>query len=304
MRGYPGFEGLLNQIGKNCRFDLLLDGTMSSSKQFEQTIDALREAGYKVYIIYVQVDDDLSRERAAQRYKNGGDKGRYVPQFVIDEAIEAGLKPFNKVKAQADGYWLVDGSTHETIEKGGEELPKDRNYKQLGGEPVKAKKAKKKDRSANVLAEYLALQAENVRVGNAPDNERVKTVLRTKGGMPVLEKANGELLALDEKTRTLSKFREGREGLKKVEGTSALVEKLYKSQPEQLCAMEIEAKINECRAGTCSKDEVALYRRMAAQCRENSRREKFVQGISKLFDEIFASQRRGQKFEYAYNTKE
>lgn len=70
-------------------------------------------------------------KRAMGRYQKSG---RYVPRFVIEEAAENGLAAFNEIKKMVDGYVLVDGVTQKVLEKGGKEIPKDRDYSALSEE--------------------------------------------------------------------------------------------------------------------------------------------------------------------------
>lgn len=122
---------LLNEIGNPCEHDIVYDGTMNKVDNYLPLIAKLKKMGYKVFIIYMQVDYMTSVERAMNRYKNGfakTGKGRYVPIEVIDEVFSKGLDAYEQLIKQVDGFIRVDGNTQQIIERGGMELPKDRNY--------------------------------------------------------------------------------------------------------------------------------------------------------------------------------
>ncbi|WP_282782237.1 zeta toxin family protein [Phaeodactylibacter xiamenensis] len=133
---------LLNKVGKfGCSFDVIYDGTMNKSKKYKPLIDTLKKEGYRVFIMFMKVDKETSMERAMGRYKRSG---RYVPRFVIEEGAENGLAAFNELKNEVDGYVLVDGKTQKVLEKGGAEIPNDRDYDKLVSEPATKKQAQKK----------------------------------------------------------------------------------------------------------------------------------------------------------------
>ena len=116
---------MLNTIGKPCEYDLIYDGTMNKAKNYLPLIQHLKDLGYEVYVIYLQVPKKLSIERAMERYQR---TGRYVPLKVIEEVYEKGLDAFEKVIKEADGYIRVNGETGKIVEQGGKEIPRDRNY--------------------------------------------------------------------------------------------------------------------------------------------------------------------------------
>ncbi len=119
-------------IGIPCAFDLIYDGTMNSTKSYVPLINLLKSLGYKVFIVYIDnVDQDIIKERALKRYQNSG---RFVPLEVIDDFFTKGTAALESLKKMVDGYMVVDGSTSEykVIERGGMQLPKDRNYSKIG----------------------------------------------------------------------------------------------------------------------------------------------------------------------------
>lgn len=130
-------RSLLNKVGKTgCSYDVIYDGTMNKSKKYKPLIDTLKKEGYRVFILFMQVDKATSMSRAMGRYQRSG---RYVPRFVIEEGAQNGLSAFNELKGMVDGYVLVDGETQKIIEKGGADLPDDRDYTKLST-PASAKK--------------------------------------------------------------------------------------------------------------------------------------------------------------------
>jgi predicted ABC-type ATPase len=123
-------------IGIPCRFDLIYDGTMNNTKSYLPLIRLLKNDGYKVFIVYIdKVPKDVIVKRALERYKKSG---RFVPLEVIDDFFEKGTAAFEQLKKESDGFILVDGSNqdYKIIEKGGEKIPQDRNYSNIG-EPIK-----------------------------------------------------------------------------------------------------------------------------------------------------------------------
>lgn len=123
-------------IGIPCRFDVIYDGTMNNTKSYIPLINLLKKEGYKVFIVYIdRVQKDVIIKRALERYKKSG---RFVPLEVIDDFFDKGKTALQQLKEEVDGYMIVDGSSsdYKIIERGGEELPQDRNYSKIG-QPIK-----------------------------------------------------------------------------------------------------------------------------------------------------------------------
>jgi predicted ABC-type ATPase len=119
-------------IGIPCKFDLIYDGTMNSTKSYLPLIDLLKSLGYKIFVVYMdKVPKDVVVNRALQRYKKSG---RFVPLEVIEDFFEKGKTALNEVKQKVDGYMVIDGSNtdYKIIEKGGMQLPKSRVYSKIG----------------------------------------------------------------------------------------------------------------------------------------------------------------------------
>jgi predicted ABC-type ATPase len=119
-------------IGIPCKYDVIYDGTMNSTKSYLPLIALLRQLGYKIFIVYIdKVQEEVVKKRALERYKKSG---RFVPMAVIDDFFTRGKSALNELKDKADGYMVVDGSggDYKVIERGGMKLPKRRAYSKLG----------------------------------------------------------------------------------------------------------------------------------------------------------------------------
>lgn len=121
-------DRLLEEIGIPCNHDLIYDGTMNKSKNYLPLIDKLAAMGYRTFVIYIRVPKEVSVERALGRYQRSG---RFVPLEVIDEVYDAGEKAMRSILERVDGYIIVDGMTQHIEERGGMELPTDRDYSQI-----------------------------------------------------------------------------------------------------------------------------------------------------------------------------
>jgi predicted ABC-type ATPase len=140
---------LLSKVGKfGCSYDVIYDGTMNKSKKYKPLIEVLKREGYRVFIMFLKVDKATSLERAMGRYQKSG---RYVPRFVIEEGVQNGLMAFEELKGMVDGYVLIDGKTQKVLEKGGAEIPGDRDYSKLDDQPFqKTSKAKPRKKAKKV----------------------------------------------------------------------------------------------------------------------------------------------------------
>ena len=119
-------------IGIPCKYDIIYDGTMNSTKSYIPLIKLLKSLGYKVFIVYIdKVSEEVVKKRALERYQKSG---RFVPMEVIDDFFGKGKTALNELKNDVDGYMVVDGSKgeYEIIERGGIKLPKTRKYSYLG----------------------------------------------------------------------------------------------------------------------------------------------------------------------------
>lgn len=123
---------MLDSIGQPCKHDLVYDGTMNKAKKYLPLVRKLKEMGYEVLVIYMQVPKEVSVSRALERYQR---TGRYVPIEVIDEVFDSGLEAYEQVIREADGYIRVDGMTGTILEKGGSPIPTERNYEDVSCGP-------------------------------------------------------------------------------------------------------------------------------------------------------------------------
>lgn len=121
---------LIDEIGIPCDHDLIYDGTMNKATKYEKIVDKLHKLGYKVFVVYISIPEQISKERVIARYKKAG---RYVPMKVIEEVYDNGLKAFEKVAYEmADGYIRIDGMNGEIIEQGGMKMPSNIEYEKGG----------------------------------------------------------------------------------------------------------------------------------------------------------------------------
>lgn len=122
-------------IGIPCKYDVIYDGTMNSTKSYLPLISLLKSLGYKIFIVYIdKVPEEVVKKRALERYKKSG---RFVPMEIIDDFFSKGKTALEELKSKADGYMIIDGSSgdYNILEKKGIRLPKKRLYSKLG-EPL------------------------------------------------------------------------------------------------------------------------------------------------------------------------
>ena len=119
-------------IGIPCKYDIIYDGTMNSTKSYLPLISLLKSLGYKIFIVYVdKVPEEVVKKRALERYKKSG---RFVPMEIIDDFFSKGKTALEELKSKADGYMIIDGSNgdYNVLERKGIRLPKTRAYSKLG----------------------------------------------------------------------------------------------------------------------------------------------------------------------------
>lgn len=121
-------DELIDDIGGKCKFDTIYDGTMNKAKKYYELIDKLKSVGYDVYIIYIDVPQEVSEKRVLERYQR---TGRFVPMDVVQEVFDAGHTAFDQIKKMVNGWILVDGMSGQVMETGGEKIPQDRDYAKL-----------------------------------------------------------------------------------------------------------------------------------------------------------------------------
>ena len=129
---------------------------MNKIKNYIPLIKKLKQLGYKVFVIFVEVPPSVSKERVLKRYQH---TGRYVPRIVVDEANKAGLDAFKVIREMASGWMLVDGETAEITKVEGEKIPDDRDYFK---KPFTAKDKKIKIAKAKASARSRRLRLLNI----------------------------------------------------------------------------------------------------------------------------------------------
>lgn len=110
---------ILSKLGAPCKYNLFYDSSMSNEPFFEEFIRDLKGKGYKVFIIYMQTPLKVAIVRAKRRYLVSG---RYVPAAFMQEVKTRGMKTFDKIKNQVDGYIIVDGVRYQIIKQHGEKI--------------------------------------------------------------------------------------------------------------------------------------------------------------------------------------
>jgi len=157
---------LIDEIGVPCDHDLIYDGTMNKATKYEKIVEKLHKLGYKVFVVYISIPEQVSKERVIARYKKSG---RYVPMKVIEEVYDMGLTAFEKVAHEmADGYIRIDGMNGEIIEQGGISMPSNIEYEKGGKvEDDKLKNGTALVRSAERYAEAQTGEAVNKGKGMA-----------------------------------------------------------------------------------------------------------------------------------------
>lgn len=129
---------ILETIGEsNCRYDFIYDGTMNKAEKYFNLINKVKSLGYETFIIFLDIPYAVAIKRALERYQKSG---RYVPVEVIDDFFKVrpnsggktmGQYALDELKTMVDGYIVVDGLTGRTIDKGGKDFPKERDYENV-----------------------------------------------------------------------------------------------------------------------------------------------------------------------------
>ncbi|MCI1763625.1 zeta toxin family protein [Heyndrickxia oleronia] len=85
----------------------MYDGTMKNLDKYKEIIEALKQRGYKVSAIVVDVPLDVAKERAKIRLEADG---RFVPESVIVESHSKVASTFREIKDLLDEYMVYDNS--------------------------------------------------------------------------------------------------------------------------------------------------------------------------------------------------
>lgn len=121
-------DELIDDIGGTCKFDTVYDGTMNKAKKYYELIEKLKSVGYDVFIIYIDVPQEVSEKRVLERYQR---TGRFVPMDVVQEVFDAGHTAFDQIKTMVNGWIQVDGMSGQVTATGGEKIPQNRDYAKL-----------------------------------------------------------------------------------------------------------------------------------------------------------------------------
>ncbi|CEG57243.1 zeta toxin family protein [Legionella fallonii] len=92
---------------------IIYDGSLVGQKYLD-TATHLKQVGYKIYLIYIQIPEKIAKERALKRYQK---TGRYVSGDFIGYTSQHIEQSFTKMKPLLDGYIIIDGATGAIIEK-------------------------------------------------------------------------------------------------------------------------------------------------------------------------------------------
>lgn len=106
----------------------LFDGTLKDAKKYVDFISLLRQAGFEVHLVIIDVPVQIALERNRIRYEEAKAKGEY-PRLVPDEDVILShsriAKSFIDLKELVDSWMIIDtrGNTDDVIaraEKGKE----------------------------------------------------------------------------------------------------------------------------------------------------------------------------------------
>lgn len=170
-------ERILSELGsEKCRFDLVYDGTMAKSERYFGLVKRLKELGYEVFVLFMEIPYAEARARVLDRYKMGGDKGRYVDISIVDQFFEKvgdktrGQASLDALKPMVDGFIVADGITGRILQEGGKPMPTNRD--DVYGEALakaereRAEKASKAKKSAipTINRAFIIQQIESISI--------------------------------------------------------------------------------------------------------------------------------------------
>lgn len=84
---------------------IIIDGTMKSIDKYRKLIDNLKDKGYKIHMIHVDIDVDQAKHFASKRAEKSG---RWVPMDMLESAYPAVRKSFLGLKDHADDFIVFD----------------------------------------------------------------------------------------------------------------------------------------------------------------------------------------------------
>ena len=171
---------LLDKIGsEKCRYDFIYDGTMNKSKKYFPLIKKVKQLGYKVYVIFMEIPYAEAKKRSLKRYQ---ETGRYVPMAIIDDFFTMqgdktkGQVTLDELKPFVDGYIVADGMTGDVISEGGEGLPDVRD-KQIYTNPVMDAEQIIEDKTETATKEDVMIKIKALKfLAEAGDEDAKKTI--------------------------------------------------------------------------------------------------------------------------------
>jgi uncharacterized protein YjiS (DUF1127 family) len=139
--GYKGFNGLMQEINKDCMHDVLLCGWMKDKSEYQSQIKKLKKMGYKIHLVYLDIEVQEALNRRDERFQTEV-KCKYVPEKVYKGQLSRSKKVFEDLyrMEEVDGHTMVDGMTMKIVKSGGMKIPADRNYEFLMSEEKATKK--------------------------------------------------------------------------------------------------------------------------------------------------------------------
>lgn len=92
------------------KLNFMYDGTMKNEVKYIKLIQQLRQAGFSIKAIIVDVPIKVALERSNMRFKV---TGRLVPEHIIEESHMRVATTFSKIKDLIDCYTLYDNTGKE-----------------------------------------------------------------------------------------------------------------------------------------------------------------------------------------------
>ncbi|MHA4095912.1 zeta toxin family protein [Bacillus cereus] len=89
------------------KLNFMYDGTMKNEVKYIKLIQQLRQAGFSIKAIIVDVSIKVALERSNMRFKV---TGRLVPEHIIEESHMRVATTFSKIKDLIDCYTLYDNT--------------------------------------------------------------------------------------------------------------------------------------------------------------------------------------------------
>jgi predicted ABC-type ATPase len=101
---------MAEHLARDHGLNVIVDGTMRTSKQTEARTSLYKSAGYEVRGYYMHVPPEEAAKRALERFVRGGERGRYVPPEYAAGSV-TNEQSFDKAKEHMDHWEVYDNST-------------------------------------------------------------------------------------------------------------------------------------------------------------------------------------------------